>query len=274
MKKSGERRNKKVGIGTAAFAVLLTLAFAGTAFGGEPGWSNEADGWYYYLPDGTPGTGWVQVDGVYYCLSDTGKCFLDIMTPDGYYVNESGAWYQRGTQILGIRTAAPGQFLPVGAEWNRSESLATLQYTIGEVFGGARLLRVTDSAIEYVSVDVESSGSVTVSGNQTGASETVLCGIYKEAEQGRYRLDIRMKLSRERMDGRTAATYDYEMFRTMVYQISSAPEILGEALYSAWQGENLWKINRENWVDTGDCQVMYTAGNGLGRFYIKPRSAE
>ena len=277
MKESEGRRKERRGIGTAIFAAVLALAFSGTAFGKEPGWASEPDGWYYYLPDGSPGTGWIESDGKYYFLLETGKCLVDTVTLDGYYVDGEGAWYQRGTRILGVWTAAPDRFLPVGSEWNRGEPLATLQHTVKEVFGGARFLRVTDTAIEYISIGSGDAGASAGSGTENGSKngdtiqETVLCGIYKETEQGRYRFDIRMKLNSEKRDGRTAATYDYEMFRTMIYQISSAPEVLEAALYGAWQGENQWKINRDDWVSAGDCQVMYTAGNGFGRFYIKPR---
>jgi len=296
-----------------AAAAFLSLAAAGTAFGGEPGWAKEEDGWYYYLADGSLATGWIPVDKAYYFLTDTGLCLTDTMTPDGYYVNGDGAWYRREAQILGCTMSAPEKFVLPDTEWNRSESLAAFQYTIKQVFGGARVLKISDTAMEYVSVSTDGqssqsagsgsywpgsgygtqnggstwpgasswSGGSSGTGGSTGTKnggdavqETVLAGIYREPGAGRYRLDLRMKLDQNRTDGETAATYDYGVFKALLYQISSSPEVLESAIYSAWQGENQWGINRLGWVSVGDCQVTYTAGNGFGRFYIKARGAE
>ncbi len=269
-KSSGIKR--RTGIRTVMAAALISLSAAGMSLAGEPGWSKEEDGWYYYLEDGSPAVGWLQKDGIYYFLSETGRCLTDAMAPDGYYVDGEGAWYRREKQILGCQMTAPEKFASAGAEWEKSEPLQTLKGTVNQVFGGARLLKVTDTAVEYVSTgstDKKTKGS-------TGgkAKETVLLGLYREQEAGQYRLDIRIKLDRECTDRQEAGAYNYGVFQALAYQISSSPEILEEALYSAWQGENQWSINRKDWVFAGDCQVIYTAGDGFGRFYIKARDAE
>ena len=56
------------------------------------GWQKSNGYWYYYDGDGTMRYGWQYIDGVWYYLSSKGDCLLDTYTPDGYYVDATGAW--------------------------------------------------------------------------------------------------------------------------------------------------------------------------------------
>ncbi|MTK08420.1 MAG: hypothetical protein F8N38_15210 [Hungatella sp.] len=72
------------------------------------GWIHISDKWYFFSPidDGTKGkmlTGWQWIDGKCYFLSSAnegnwpqGSMYENGMTPDGYIVNESGAWVNEG----------------------------------------------------------------------------------------------------------------------------------------------------------------------------------
>ncbi|WP_349673842.1 DUF6273 domain-containing protein [Lacrimispora sp.] len=72
------------------------------------GWKHISDKWYFFSPisDGTKGkmlTGWQWIDGKCYFLSPLnegswpqGSMYENGMTPDGYIVNESGAWVNKG----------------------------------------------------------------------------------------------------------------------------------------------------------------------------------
>lgn len=74
----------------------------------ETGWKHISDKWYFFSPvsDGTKGkmlTGWQWIDGKCYFLSSAGtenypygSMYENGMTPDGYMVNESGAWVNDG----------------------------------------------------------------------------------------------------------------------------------------------------------------------------------
>ncbi len=75
-------------------------AYNGTV---TPGWEQQADGTYRYLkPDGTyVSGGWLNVDDSQYYMDENGIMLADTITPDGYYVNSSGAktsyipgWFQ------------------------------------------------------------------------------------------------------------------------------------------------------------------------------------
>jgi polygalacturonase/glucan-binding YG repeat protein len=48
--------------------------------------------WYYMNLDGSMAVGWVQVNNRWYYLNQTGECYINTVTPDGYRVNEDGAW--------------------------------------------------------------------------------------------------------------------------------------------------------------------------------------
>jgi len=58
-----------------------------------PIWSKENGKWRLRDFNGNLLTGWQQVDGKWYYLdTQSGDCYLDTVTPDGYRVDASGAW--------------------------------------------------------------------------------------------------------------------------------------------------------------------------------------
>lgn len=91
---------KKVGYLAVAIG-MFTLAITGTALASE--WKQEAKGWWYQNDDGTyPVNSWHWIDGnkdgvaESYCFDATGYLYTNITTPDGYQVNETGAWIVDG----------------------------------------------------------------------------------------------------------------------------------------------------------------------------------
>lgn len=297
---------------SAALGVMFALLPSVKALAAEPGWVRQENGWYYYLEDGTPAKGWVDSNGSSYYILEGGKMFADGLTPDGYYVDQNGAWYQRKEKLLGRDFTAPVRALSLGEEWPGKESLTGLKTVVNQGFSGNRSLKVTDNAVEYVLLepqeDSKSSGNSSGSGStgsmssgssgrtgdysgvvtrdnvdairngilqnspvsQKNMKETPLLGLYREPAQGRYRLDIYIGLDEEENGAIRSSAYDYGVFRAMAFQISSVPEILADGIYSAWEEDNRWGISRQKWVQVGDCLVLYTSGNGYGRFYISP----
>lgn len=246
---------------------LFSVSFAHPVFCAQPFWLQQEDGWYYYLEDGTAGTGWIEDKGSSYYLLENGRCLLDTITPDGYYVDGNGAWYKRKSTILGFSFDSPDKFISPGQEWGNKTSLLSLRDKINDAFGKDRRFRVSNQAIEYTLAENKTTSAKTASGT---ANETVLIGLYREANEEKIRLDIKLKLEPGNFDEKKASAYDYAVFKTMLYQISSSPEILEAALLNAWQGDNHWQINRDGWVRAGDSLIMYTPGNGFGRFLICP----
>ena len=56
------------------------------------GWVNYNGTWYYLKDSGAMATGWVNYNGTWYYLASSGKMLHNTYTPDGYYVDASGAW--------------------------------------------------------------------------------------------------------------------------------------------------------------------------------------
>lgn len=73
-------------------AVLLTIGTAFTSFAGQ--WKQDAVGWWYQNDDGSyQQNGWFRdTDGKYYYFNQAGYMLANTITPDGYFVDASGAW--------------------------------------------------------------------------------------------------------------------------------------------------------------------------------------
>ena len=56
------------------------------------GWIKDSGSWYYLNNSGSMVTGWVKDSGSWYYLASSGKMLHSTYTPDGYYVDASGAW--------------------------------------------------------------------------------------------------------------------------------------------------------------------------------------
>lgn len=90
-------------------ALTMTMAFAMniTALAGQ--WRSDANGWWWQNDDGSyPRNTWQWIDGnndgikESYYFDPNGYCLLNTTTPDGYAVNDTGAWTVNGmiqTQI-------------------------------------------------------------------------------------------------------------------------------------------------------------------------------
>ena len=264
---------------TAVLAgVMLSLAAAGSAFAATgdgpataaakkaeaeaqkvqdtPGyWSMNEGSWYFYNPDGSPRTGWIRYKEKHYCMDSNGRMYANTITPDGYFVDADGEWYERKTTILTQEYKAPDKFPEAYSSWENLEQLAKLRNQIRTVFKERRL-KVSSNAIEYV-----------VNSNN---KERVLMGVYKLNETASIRMDIGISLDASSVEPDEPETYDYMVFRAMMYEITSAPDHLEKAIYSSWEESNSWNIGRDYWVWIGDSWVRYGASAGYGQYEIYP----
>ena len=59
----------------------------------QTGWIKEGEAWYYLGPTGRMTKGWNWINGkCYYMDQKNGHMLADCVTPDGYTVDETGAW--------------------------------------------------------------------------------------------------------------------------------------------------------------------------------------
>ena len=56
------------------------------------GWVKDNGSWYYLKDSGAMATGWIKDNGKWYYLASSGNMLRNTYTPDGYYVDASGAW--------------------------------------------------------------------------------------------------------------------------------------------------------------------------------------
>ena len=55
------------------------------------GWQYIRNRWYYMDASGAMTTGWQYINGKWYCMDSNGVMYANTWTPDGRYVDASGA---------------------------------------------------------------------------------------------------------------------------------------------------------------------------------------
>lgn len=120
-------KRRKVLILTAAISLLTCFS----AFAGE--WKQDDTGWWYDNGDTTyESDGWSWINERWYYFSPEGYCLLNTTTPDGFQVDESGAWAVDGViQTMGREAAVISPVLnfvkPEG--FSRNSKIDGLAYT-------------------------------------------------------------------------------------------------------------------------------------------------
>ena len=91
-------------------AVLISTAVSFPSFAGE--WKQDETGWWYDNGDSSfAKDGWHWIDGKCYYFTSDGYCLINTASPDGYTVDESGAWIIDGvvqTQETSVQTYTLG----------------------------------------------------------------------------------------------------------------------------------------------------------------------
>lgn len=264
------------GLKLTVLCLVLSCMTPAVSYGAGPAqtegsWNLGTDGrWYYYGDDGVMKTGWIEIAGKYYYLYDDGHCAIGEVTPDGYCVDENGVWYEVKKDILGVTFPIPARFVPAGGAgeaWTASkDQLLALNRKIETAFLTARRLTVGNEGVEY---------RVWQTGNEkngAAGSGTRYMGLYKDYETAGYRLDLGITLEPGSTDENRAATYDYAVFTALLSSVSSTPDELAAAVVSSWQDQNVYGISRTAYVAVGDCEVKFEAGDGYGKYFIRPRS--
>ena len=96
---------------TLLCTLFMVIIMAGSAFAGtwRTGQAPNQDKWWYDNDNGTyPANGWKWIDGnddgiaECYCFDPDGWLYTNTTTPDGYTVNENGAWIENGIVNISI----------------------------------------------------------------------------------------------------------------------------------------------------------------------------
>lgn len=134
----GRRWAKLVVSGVAVVMMMTVPVYAGE-------WKQDATGWWYQNEDGSyPASKWEWLDGnkdgtaESYYFDGNGYMLMNATTPDGYWVNESGAWIDENGVVQTKTMAVQGGERPVvGATENSQYTVKRLsKFTTKKVEGG------------------------------------------------------------------------------------------------------------------------------------------
>lgn len=230
-------RKKRIPV---TIAVLMTAVSLSAPAAYAAGWGNAAGGYYYYT-------------------QDDGSVMTDTMTPDGYYVDRDGKWFQENLTILGQGVTSPQKFTPMSGQsfGNYLTVVNNMNTRIQKAAPGRRAIHLYLDGMSLCAVE-----------NQ---KEIPLLMLSEDSSTGGYRLRISANLGSGGFVENDLRTYDYEVFRFMCAVISNRPSILSEAVYQSWQGDNRYGLNMVNWVPVADSMVMVEVENGAGIYRIAPR---
>lgn len=203
--------------------------------------------------------GWVNDGGGDYYVQDDGAVLVNTMTPDGYYVDGNGKWFQEHLTILGQEFTSPQKFTPMSGQ--------TFEYYLAMVNGMNE--RIQNAAPGRRAIHLYRDGmSLCAVENQ---KETPILVLSEDTATGGYRLRISANLGSGGFVDTDLRSYDYEVFRFMCALISNRPSILADAIYQSWQRENRYGINMFSWAPAADTMVMVEVENGAGIYRIAPR---
>lgn len=139
---------------TMALTAGLMLAASFSSFAGE--WDRDDVGWFYKNTDGSYlSSGWYWVDGRSYYFNDQGYCLTSTTTPDGYKVDESGAWVQDGiVQTRETEAAVSGMrvIIPNGYDCLKDDEtgMVAVKETNVDSERGILVMSVEEETISYL----------------------------------------------------------------------------------------------------------------------------
>lgn len=222
---------------------LCTLGLVGILTMGSslPAWA----GW---IANGDQSWGYQKEDGSF---------IIDGFSPDGYYLNGEGRWYEK-VDVLGVEIAGQNIFLESQSmsfsDWK--PALEKFADSITEEMGNRRGFSISEEELVCY---------MTGSGKNT---KRLL--LHRDTESKGYRLEVSCPLRKEKGYPVSAAWYDYQTLRFFLLSVSRCGDKLADAVYQSWEGDNVYGLKIGQWVRVGDCRMRYSPGNGTGIYEIIP----
>lgn len=96
----------------------------------QTGWILYNNKWYYLNSDGDMATGWIGYKGKQYYLNINGDMAVSTTTPDGYNVDNNGAWIPKAVEITIPTSAVSKIYFPSPNLTKTGANTATFQYRI------------------------------------------------------------------------------------------------------------------------------------------------
>lgn len=298
------RKKKKIRRPVGIAAIFLMVMWVNTAYGADPNWYRDSQGWHYYTGNSTMArsqwiwndgkwyyfdgesvmkTGWITEKGEkYYCLSD-GSMATGWENIDGkwYYFNDNGTCRinsvtpdcyltdAKGVLMDGYRVIA-GVSVQAPQLFVNSDSSAMDNWNgmMGAVKSIGQLVYANTGETRMFHVYKNKLSWCSLNNDQ----ETELLSLEKVPGSHGYILRIQTVLNRKATDPSLGETYDHQILRLFCYGISSSAADLDQAIYSSFAEKNVYGINRQSRVNIGDCNVLYAAENGAACYRIEPQA--
>lgn len=90
--------------------------------------------------------------------------------------------------------------------------------------------------------------------------------LYKNVDKEQYELTIATRLG-EKGYGDVADN----SLKLLLAAFTNEVDSLYEAIYSEWEGDNIYNINKKDFVNIGSCKIKFVAGNREGTYVIKAK---
>ena len=210
------------------------------------------------LPSAAYGAQWVEgTDGTWSYEQDDGTWLTNGFSPDGYYVDGSGKWYD---SLTILETSVPSrnsfrssqeEVICAGCE----DIFNQVQETLYRDLGNVRRFRLSNQRLGY--------------GRTDGDQYTELFSLEQNREKGEFTLTVRCPLTREYQGNILMSWYDFQCLRVVTNLLSRTGDQLAEAVYYSWEGDNRYGVKLEQWTQVGDAWISYRAAEGAGIYSIR-----
>lgn len=201
------------------------------------GWKKQGINWIYYVSEGTPQQGG--------------------FTPDGYLLDTNGSWKQSGGVILGETISYPDRFIPADQmnSWkNLQPDLERVAKRIQKALDNIRLIELDEESISYYRVS---------------SQNTLLLRFSQNAATNGYQMRISTNLGNRKNAESKASTYDYALFYLLLAKVSHTPDVLADAIYGSWQGNNPYNLVENQEIQVGDALLSFRVEDGAGVYQIR-----
>ncbi|MDO4265442.1 MAG: hypothetical protein Q4C63_03130 [Eubacteriales bacterium] len=212
------------------------------------------------VPFSAFGAGWIQSGSAWRYQNEDGSYAADAFTPDGYYIDGGGLWYDY-VEILGLRVKNHNYFLTsstAGSLTGWREDLDLILTKIDQDCGEVRDFLIEDNAVTYVRL-------------LDGQEEQELFRLEKDMATDGYQLTLKTPLTKATGSRLRASYYDYQVLYALLSKVSRTGAMLSDAIYSSWEEKNAYGLKVGEWIAVGDSLVSYEAANRAGIYRFRPR---
>lgn len=202
---------------------------------------------------------WVRgTDGSWAYEYDDGSRLKDGFTPDGYYVDGSGRWWEK-KDILAIAVPSRNTFLASDQEDSLKDMeklLENVQKVLAHDLGQRRQFKIGSGRISCYRIS-------------DGTEDGQLFSLSEVPGSGSWTLSLQCGLTKDYKRELPLSWYDYQCLRLILNSISRSGDMLAEAVYYSWEEDNRYGLKMDQKVQVGDTLVTYAPSGGKGNYILE-----